>query len=302
MVSKAKAIKGSSKGIDYIMREEKNCYELCRNDLIGENGTEILAEFRETQAMNERCVNNTISIVLSPNRGEELTREQLREFARKHLENLGLKDNQYIAYVHQNTNTTHVHIVANRIDYSGKALDDSYIGFKAQNSAESIAKENGMVTAREVRKELQMEREIVKEDSKDIKLEMYKAHNYSVKESKTFEGYISKMNQRGYEIAPSINKGGRLQGFKIHDISKDIIFKASEVHRNCGIKHMIAKGIEFKGMEIQQEVTKGFSKELISKPAELTNNLKLYLKAFELSKISLKALDREKDRGMSIGM
>jgi len=67
MVSKAKAVKGSVQGIDYIMKEEKNCYELCRNDLMGTNGQEILAEFREVQMYNPTCQNNTFSIVLSPN-------------------------------------------------------------------------------------------------------------------------------------------------------------------------------------------------------------------------------------------
>lgn len=303
MVSKAKAVKGSSKGIDYIMKEEKNCYELCRNDLIGENGTEILAEMRETQAMNERCMNNTFSIVLSPNAEEELTREQLRTFTQKHLENLGLKENQYIAYVHQNTKATHVHIVSNRVDYCGKALDDSYIGFKAQNSAESIAKENGMTTAKEIRKELQLEREMAREESKEIRSEIYKAHNYSVKESKTFEGYISKMNEKGYEIQPSINKGGKLQGFKIHDKANDLSFKASEIHRNCGIKTMVEKGIDFKGLEMQKQITKGLTKEIATQPVQLISNLQPYVKAFELvAKIGSKIMDqgKAKDGGMSI--
>lgn len=48
MVSKAKSTKGSA-------------------DVIGQNGSEILSEFREVQAMNENCSNNTFSIVLSPN-------------------------------------------------------------------------------------------------------------------------------------------------------------------------------------------------------------------------------------------
>jgi len=155
MISKAKAIKGSAASIDYIMKEEKNCFELCRNDVIGENGNEILAEFREVQSMNDNCKNNTFSIVLSPNNDQVHNTQELRKFTEKHLENLGLKNNQYIAYVHQNTKATHVHIIANRVDYQGKALDDSYIGFKAQNSAENIAKENGLTTAKEIRQEKQ---------------------------------------------------------------------------------------------------------------------------------------------------
>ena len=87
MVSKAKAVGGSAAGIDYIMKEEKQSYELCRNDIIGENGTEILAEFRETQALNSNCKNNTFSIVLSPANDKIHTQQELREFTQQHLKN-----------------------------------------------------------------------------------------------------------------------------------------------------------------------------------------------------------------------
>ena len=35
MISKANATKGSAAAIDYIMKEEKQSYELYRNDVIG---------------------------------------------------------------------------------------------------------------------------------------------------------------------------------------------------------------------------------------------------------------------------
>ena len=88
------------------------------------------------------------------------------------LKNLGLDQNQYIAYVHQNTKATHVHIIANRINHQGKALNDSYIGFKAQNSAEKIALENGLKTAKEIRHELHFEKEVLKELNKPLKEEI----------------------------------------------------------------------------------------------------------------------------------
>lgn len=274
MVSKAKAVGGSAAGIDYIMKEEKNGYELCRNDVIGENGTEILAEFCETQAMNSNCKNNTFSIVLSPANDKTHTAQELREFTEKHLKNLGLENNQYIACVHQNTKATHVHIIANRIDYQGKALDDSYIGFKAQNSAESIAKENGLTTAKDVRKEKLLEKELTKDLNKELKADIYKSHNISVKQSKTFGEYIQNMHDKGLKIEPIINKADKLQGFKITDKMSDLTFKASEIHKNCGLKSMIEKGISFKGLDLQLNSVKPIVGELKNlNPITLSNPL-----------------------------
>lgn len=299
MISKAKAIKGSAASIDYIMKEEKNCFELCRNDVIGENGNEILAEFREVQSINDNCKNNTFSIVLSPNNDQVHNAQELRKFTEKHLENLGLKNNQYIAYVHQNTKATHVHIIANRINYKGKALDDSYIGFKAQNSAESIAKENGLTTAKEIRQEKAIERQLNKEINKEIKADIYKAHNISVKQSKTFPEYIQNMHNKGYKIEPVINKGNNLQGFKIHDKMSGLTFKASEINKNCGIKTMLEKGVSFKGMTLQnlgKEVTKNITdKATLITPINLTPPL------LKIASLSIK-LFKSAQKGFEIGM
>lgn len=245
MVSKASSTKGSSQAIDYIMNEEKQGYELCRNDLIGKNGTEILQEFREIQGLNERCRNNTFSIVLSPANDQVHTSEELKKFTLEHLKNLGLENCQYIACVHQNTKSTHVHIIANRIDYSGKALNDSYIGFKAQHSAESIAKDYGLTLAKEVRKEKNFENKFTQELNKELKAEIFKAHNLSVRQSPTFEKYVQSMYDKGYKIQPSITKSGKMQGFRIEPKQAGISFKASEIHKSCGIKSMIEKGMKF---------------------------------------------------------
>lgn len=253
MISKASAILGSAQAIDYIMKEEKNSYELCRNDLIGDNGAEILAEMREVQKMNSLCKKNTFSIVLSPSNDTKHSPKMLLEFAEKHLENLGLKDNQYIAYVHQNTKAIHIHIIANRINDNGKALNDSYIGFKAQHSAESIAKEYGLTLAKDVRKERKMEVDFDKSIRKEIKSNIYKAHNKSVLSSRNrgFYEYVQQMHDKGFIVMPTINKGGKLQGFRIKDKQSELNFKASEIHKNCSIKTMAEKGVKFENITFQ---------------------------------------------------
>ena len=296
MISKANATKGSAAAIDYIMKEEKQSYELYRNDVIGQNGSEILSEFREVQAMNENCTNNTFSIVLSPNNDVVHNRQELLRYTQDHLKNLGLENNQCIAYVHQNTKATHIHIIANRIDEKGKALDDSYIGFKAQNSAEKIALENGLKTAKEVRQEKEISRTLDKELNKELKADIYKKHNISVKQSRTFPEYMQKMYNKGCQIEPMINKGGKLQGFRIYDKMSGLDFKASEIHKSCGMKSMIEKGISFKGMTMQTEIMKGLTKEIATKPVEV---LSLLQPAIKVADMAIK-IGRSMDRGMSL--
>lgn len=296
MISKAKATKGSVAAIDYIMKQEKDAYELYRHDVIGQKGSEILSEFREVQALNENCSNNTFSIVLSPNNDQVHSAERLLEFTKAHLKNLGLEDRQCIAYVHQNTKATHIHIIANRINEQGKALDDSYIGFKAQHSAEKIALENGLKTAKEVRQEKVIERTLDKVLNKELKADILKKHHFSVKESRTFLEYMDRMYEKGCRIEPTINKGGKLQGFRIYDKMSGLDFKASEIHKSCSMKSMIEKGVSFKGMEMQTEVVKGLAKQVVTKPVEVIPLLQPFI---QVADTAMK-IGRSRDRGMSL--
>jgi len=188
------------------------------------------------------------------------------------LKNLGLNNNQYIAYVHQNTKTTHIHIISNRINEQGKALNDSYIGFKAQASAEEIAKSYGYKTAKEIRVEKVNQFNSIPQN--ELKLEIYKAHNFSVKSSNNFQEYMQQMNSKGFQIEPVINKGGKLQGFKIVDKVQMKSFKASEIHKNCSLKVMQSKGIDFNNLNAQlKDRLSELKIPIPEKPIELVQSL-----------------------------
>lgn len=151
MVSKGSATKGSPQAIDYIMndKEKGQAIELDRNLISGNNGNEIISEFREIQQFNRNCINNTYSIVLSPSEEKKhWSNEELKEFGKKHLKNLGLENNQYLMTAHRSTEHPHIHIICNRINLEGNAHNDQFISKKCQESAEKIAKEYGLVTAK----------------------------------------------------------------------------------------------------------------------------------------------------------
>lgn len=249
MVSKAKATKGSIQAIDYILDDKGKAEELDRNLICGENGNEILSEFRDVQALRERCVNNTYSIVLSPSNERNFSNDELREFGREHLKNLGLENNQYLMTVHRSTDQPHIHIIANRIDLKGEMHDDSFIGKKAQFSAEKIAKENGLTTAKEVAQIRKMEIAPIKEEIKS-------AHYFASSRTTDFQEYTELMYSRGVEIKPSINKQGQMQGFRFEHRNSGINLKSSEVGKNFGVKNLAEKGFKFNNIPLTPSVQK----------------------------------------------
>jgi hypothetical protein len=311
MISKAKSIRGSTQAIDYILNDKGQAVELDRNGVAGQNGKEILSEFRMVQAENKVCNQNTISIVLSPDSEQgKYSEEKLRAFLHKHLDNLGLRDNQWIASVHNSTDNQHIHIIANRINTQGKALDDSFISKKAQSSAEAIAKEYGLATANE----------ISLSSNKNTK-ELRKQINQSILEckakSRSFEEFSLLMKGKGYEVKPTYNKSGVMFGMRIENGGHS--FKLSEINRQ--IKHyhfadILPRETLLKASDLQRKTTNKSSSLLqnaivnqvktslgkeaqdVFKAFEIVSSLKLDRLVINSAKEIIKGINRS--RGMSM--
>lgn len=254
MVSKATATKGSSQAFDYLLDDKGHAQELDRNLLTGDKGQELLAEFREVQAQNTNCINNTYSIVLSPSNERSFTNEELKELGREHLRNLGfdLENTQYLMTVHRSTDQPHVHILANRINMQGEAHKDNYIGKRAQRSAEQIAQRLGLTTAKEIQKnkELSFEANI-----KAIRKEIQQAFNQAKKEP-DFASFCSKMKAQGVEVREIHNSGGKLQGLRYVHSKSGADLKASEVGKEFGAKNLVQGGMHFKDVPLDINLSK----------------------------------------------
>lgn len=254
MVSKATATRGSSQAFDYLLDDKGHAQELDRNLITGDKGQELLAEFREVQAQNTNCINNTYSIVLSPSNERSFTNDELRELGREHLKNLGfeLDNTQYLMTVHRSTDQPHVHILANRIDMQGNAHKDNFIGKRAQRSAEQIAERLGLTTARDIQKnkELSFEPNI-----KAIRKEIQQAFNQA-KQEPDFASFCSKMKSQGIEVREIHNSGGKLQGLRYVHSKSGADLKASEVGKEFGAKTLVQKGMPFKDVPLDINLSK----------------------------------------------
>ncbi|MDV3950582.1 hypothetical protein CMT75_18870, partial [Elizabethkingia anophelis] len=204
MVSKAKSIKGSAKSIEYIQNDKELglAIELDRNGIVSDHPSEILQEFRLMQEANQKCDKNTISIVISPSDERAFTNEELRDIGKHHLEKLGLSDHQYLMTRHGSTDHPHIHILANRIDEKGKALNDSHISLKSQTISENLSKELGLYTAKDWQKVRHLEQ-------LPIKKEIQMSHQFALQHSKNYTEYKDLMRGKGIEIKDTINKQGQ---------------------------------------------------------------------------------------------
>ncbi len=237
MIAKVSSCKGGTALFGYVVNDKKG-YELDRNFLSGQTPKELSDEMKIIQQQNQRCVNNTFSMVISPSvkDGMKLTDNDLKNISKDFLElmNKNPKQNQFIAFVHTEKEHKHIHIIMNRIQENGKPMPDKFIGKQAQYCIDQVAQKYGLDSAREMMLAKMKHNELSQKLERN---QMKEKHNEVMKtQPKNFEHYQKLMKEKGIDVQPTINKQGKIQGFRFNDLQTGKSFKASEIDRKHHLK------------------------------------------------------------------
>ena len=232
MIAKGRSISHLRASINYALRRE-SALVLDKN-IVSETPADVAKEFKLFQDFNQRCERNSFSFVISPTieDGKTLSQEQLASINKSFLEEMKLQNQQYIAFVHENTEHKHIHLYVNRIDYRGHAYNDQFISNRSSHAAEGIAQEMGLQTAKEVEQLKRRERQVERPEIDRIK---HLAHaTLQQREVNAVEKFVSAFNESGAEedlrAEAYNNKKGQFQGMRFY--SGEEKFKASEIDRS----------------------------------------------------------------------
>ena len=215
--------------IAYGWDQEKNAEVIFRQNLMGENPIEVAQEFRFIQSQNVNCHKKTLSFILSPTieDGKKLGVRDLEEISKRFIQLMKLGDRQSIGFVHRDKEHLHIHLYVNRIDFKGHAYYTGFISNRSQLAAMEVAKQLNLKTIKEVVQE--------KLDKlAPIRAEIKHKHDITMKsfKPKTFDRYIKDMKTNGIKVIPSINKAGKLQGFRFAYNGYNL--KGSSIHQTMG--------------------------------------------------------------------
>ena len=155
MIGKGHAISSTRASIAYGWNQEKEAEVVLKEYLAGDSPSEITEEFKIIQSQNERCINNTLSFVVSPtiDDGKYLSTGDLGKVAKEFLKEMNLNNHQAIGFVHRDKKHIHIHIYTNRISLTGEVYKDSFIGKRSQLAADNVARQFGLTRVREVQQE-----------------------------------------------------------------------------------------------------------------------------------------------------
>lgn len=253
MIGMAKSCKGGTTLANYVMKPEKG-YELLRNGVAGETPTELLREMKIIQDLNQRAVNRTLSLVISPeeSEGKRLTDNELRDITKEYLEELGIdpEEQQFIAFVHDEKSHKHAHIIVNRVRVDGSLIKDHWIGKRAQWAAHRVAKKHKLISAKEKMITNLKDKEHQKDLNKAVKRQIIKKHEFVMKQNpNSMQEYFKMMGELNVQVTPTVSMKGRVQGMRMQDLASKKDFKASDVHRDLSLVKIMKSGIPFQTSE-----------------------------------------------------
>lgn len=231
MVGKGSALAHTKASIQYGWNQEKDAEIVFKQNLAGDSPKEITEEFKTIQSMNEKCKKNTFSFILSPTieDGKKLNNLGLNKIVNEFIKDLKLENHQAIAFSHNDKEHKHLHLYINRIDFQGKAYNDSFIGKRSQKAAERVALKLGLKTVKQIREQKL-------ETLKEIRSEIKSIHDFTLQNQQitNFSEYIKAMKKRKVIVEAVKSKQEKLIGYRYK--YKDIDLKGSDVHRTMSVK------------------------------------------------------------------
>lgn len=211
-------------GLQHKNRAEVLAYNKCFG-----NKYELAEQFKEVARLSRRVEKPVLHLSLSLPVGEQLNRNQLIEVGQELAKEFGVDDNQYLIIQHKDTNKQHIHLVANRVGYQGKAASTSNNYLKMDRLCRRLEKQYNLQEVLSAKRFLPKEQKsIPRHDSRKEKIK--NDIKQSLKGTKHYDEFAKKMHALGYQIIKGrgitfiddkkVKVKGSDLGYSLHTIEK----------------------------------------------------------------------------------
>jgi len=175
---------------------------------------------------------------------DTLSDKEFANLGHDYLKGMGFDDNQYIIYRHNDQKHQHIHIIANRVSYSGKVVSDAKDLFRSKNILRklevdykltqldgTIVKKESPISQKEIEKALRT-------GNAPIRYILLEKVKHVIHKSENTQGFIEKLNAQN--VRPKFNVSrttGRVSGISFE--FEGIIYKGSTLGRGYSWNNII---------------------------------------------------------------
>ena len=184
-----------------------------------------------------------VSLNLPYEDSNKLSDEKFANLARDYLEGMDFKSNQYILYKHLDVDHSHIHIVANRVNFSGNVVSDSHDYKRSEtlirkleqkyNLTELVRKEESNVLSKG-----EIEKCLRTGESPD-RLVLQSIINELLRQHLTMHEFFEKLKGKKIEVKLNKSSTGLVSGISFK--YKEVTYKGSKINRSLSYNNLLKK-------------------------------------------------------------
>ncbi|WP_136468881.1 relaxase/mobilization nuclease domain-containing protein [Flagellimonas onchidii] len=236
---------------------------------------EMTTEFNLIRQLRPNLGNAVFHVSLNLPYSDSLNDKEFASLGNDYLMKMGFDDNQYVMYRHIDTRHEHIHIIANRVRYSGRITSDSNIKRRSREVINYLENKYGLtqIPAKANNKRSLTQKEIEKTlrtGQVPIKMALQKNIDTILSKAKNTSGFMTMLEQQG--ISPKFNVSkttGRVSGISFD--YQGVIYKGSTLGKKYSW-NSIVKYIDYEQDRDRQVILSANGKERATDAAGKRNN------------------------------
>ena len=214
--------------VAYVLREDKA--RLLASEGVSGTPEEMAGQFELQTLLNDKVKNTVghISLSFSPEDGDRLRNDDrlMVKIAYEYMEQMGIRETQFIIARHTDRNHPHCHIVFNRVDNNGKTISDKNDRYRNEKVCKALTEKYGLYMA-DGKEHVNTER-LHPHDK--AKYDIYEALKQELPKATSWEQLRKALHKQGIMTEFKYSRtGGRVEGVKF--IKGKHVFSGSKIDR-----------------------------------------------------------------------
>lgn len=237
----------------------------CVNYVMGKQGAEVLQahgvrsesalfatrDFDSIRKQNKSISNAVWHTSISFAYQDQVTDDLMKKVSSDYLDQLKLKDHQYIIVKHNDTAHQHVHIISNRVGFNGEVVSDRWCKNRTARACDIMEEKYNLTVAREQGRGLspaQDKRPEIKQAKDQIAIAVKGALEKGISR---YDTLIAELRKRNIDLQLQKQSTGRVNGITFR--KGEFIVKGSAVSKEFSYKRLL-KHLEMnKGKQLGYE-------------------------------------------------
>ncbi len=248
MIAKMAKGGGFRGALEYDLQEGKSI--LLDTNLSGQTPRAMARELGEVRQLRPTLGKAVVHVALSLPPGEHLTDDQWRTVGHRYLAHMGLTENQYVMSRHTDTDHEHIHLVANRITFTGAVVSDSQDWKRQEALMRTLEREYGLTPvapSREAERKAPTKGEIeyaARTGQPSIKQQLQGLCDAAMQACPSLSAYVERLEAVGVEVIPTV----QLNGAKVSGLMyrlDDTLMKGSDLGKAYSPAGLAKKGVTY---------------------------------------------------------